>query len=922
MMKVRRLAAVLGGLAVTAVLSSNLWGDPTPRKDRAATLPGEDRRPNQPTDEAALARTKFEAGGVVTYRPEKGDLFFALQLQPRLQPVPRRPRDLVVLVSASAGQAGPAWTAARQLAKGALSAAAPGDRVALWCVSTPEPAFTRCLTGGLVSPTADAKRVEKALAELGKQYPAGDADLKGALGRALDSLGAADPARQRAVVYLGDGHSTHAPFSAADRALLAGRMARDGVQFFAVPLGAQPHPHNLHGLATGSGGLVVRVELLRDRLEDTLPRLEAALAAPVLYPTGLDLPAAVTERYPSRLPPLRGDAPTLVVGRMKQAKELRFTVTGRVPGKAGAVSVPAVEAVREPEADNFFLVGMAEQWARAKDQPALIRADRALVAAFEQGRLDLRELLVGAATALRENELREARALYERAKRLAPQDREVASGLKVVASLEGGRLTRQDLLRELDRPDREVGRVDKTGRVLRGRREQLVALLQAAGGKGDEAAAAPEDLKAHRDRVLLEEQKLSQAVEASLRQARREMAADPDGAYALVRSALAQVRAHPDLGDRARDELSRTLQNQLRAFQLRGAQMKLELAQQRQLAAVGAENQRHELERRAEEERDEARFRVYRNLMNQARYERFTQEKILEGLRQMQVEAALRGEPAAKATQAAYMQTQASYNLQVQQELRRRREQGFLAVLLEVEKSHIPFPDEPPIHFPPLATWQAIAKMRKEKYEVTSLPDDPKGRIAAQRIEKLLDETIDMKDFQAPMTLKEALSLIQDKLTAKYKDEDALPILVDSEAFKEENGDAPDIYDTQVKFPPFPRRMSIATALRLALSKVATNNATYLIRRNFIEVTTVERQTRERVLRVYPVGDLVIPISSPINPFAMGGMGSVLGGFGAAGGFGFAGGGFPGGGFGFPGGGFGFPGGGFPGAGLSSTLGS
>ena len=42
-----------------------------------------------------------------------------------------------------------------------------------------------------------------------------------------------------------------------------------------------------------------------------------------------------------------------------------------------------------------------------------------------------------------------------------------------------------------------------------------------------------------------------------------------------------------------------------------------------------------------------------------------------------------------------------------------------------------------------------------------------------------------------------------------------------------------------------------------------------MIRRNFVEVTSIERQTSDRVLRVYPVGDLVIPISSRTNPFAM-----------------------------------------------------
>jgi len=272
---------------------------------------------------------------------------------------------------------------------------------------------------------------------------------------------------------------------------------------------------------------------------------------------------------------------------------------------------------------------------------------------------------------------------------------------------------------------------------------------------------------------------------------------------------------------------------------------------------------------------------VFRNMMNAARFERYTEEKVLAGLRDMQTEALYKGQSPPVATQAAYLQVSASYNLQVQDELRRRRELGFLAVMLEVEKSHVPFPDEPPIHFPPLATWQKILEYRKAKYEVTGLPDDMEGRKEAQKISRLLEEPIEMKDFQLPMTLKEALGLFYEKMAAKGLE---LPILVDTEAFKDGNNDAPDIYDTPVKFPPFPRRMSLATALRMALSKIPTGNATYLIRRNFIEITTIERQTSERTLRVYPVGDLVIPISSPFNPFAGQGAGGV--GLGGMNGFG------------------------------------
>src|SRR5687767_3550221 len=67
---------------------------------------------------------------------------------------------------------------------------------------------------------------------------------------------------------------------------------------------------------------------------------------------------------------------------------------------------------------------------------------------------------------------------------------------------------------------------------------------------------------------------------------------------------------------------------------------------------------------------------------------------------------------------------------------------------------------------------------------------------------KLLNESMDLEAFQNPMTLKESLGLFYEKFAAKGKE---LPILVDTDAFKRFNPDCPDIpdiYDTQIQFPP------------------------------------------------------------------------------------------------------------------------
>jgi tetratricopeptide (TPR) repeat protein len=875
--RVRRFVVVAAGLAVTALVSSSFTqGEPgkgRPEAGRPEVAPRGARPGLGGLDgpEKALAESKFDKGGTLTYRTLEGETYFALQLQPKLDAVPARPRDYMIVVSSSAVMAGVHWRVAGQIAEGIIKKAAPTDRVSLWVVSTPE--STACLTKNLLDPKEGAKEVKAAITELQtKIYPAGDTDLKGGLGKILASLDG-QKRRQRIILFLGDGQSTHNVINPADRTALCQEMVKQNIVFFSVPLGEQMSPENLHGFATGTGGLVLRTRAQEENLDDVLARFEKAFSAPVLYPTGIKLAGEVTEFYPGKLPPVRGDAPTLVIGRMKKpAPKLAWTVTGTVGG--AEITRTQEEAMTAPEPDNFFLISMVRQWRNAGLQPALIRADRALALAYQQNRLQHQDLLLNAEVAVHKNELEAAARLFKDAKELAPHDPQADAGLKIVADLRSGKLTREAILRELDK--RKVDRVEKINgkvRLTRGDIVQLAQLGKLNEAKDDDPPNVPKVgrddlLQAHRDRVLIEEQKMTQTVEESLRQARADLGTDPDAALEVLRNALLRLRDHPDIGDRVRDVLSDRIQTALREVSSQGRAIKLKKEEQQRIVAVIKQNRDNEAQRITLEERTEAQFRVFKNLMALARVEEKTKHDVIYGLWAMEAEARLKGQPIPVVTKAAYDQVLAMYHLRKNAELKRLREERFLSVMLEIEKSHVPFPDEPGIYFPPLATWEAIRKMRKEKYEVSSLPDDYKGRLEAKSVERLLEEQIDMKDFQAPMNLKEALGLFMEKFAAKGKD---LPILVDTEAFKEEAPDAPSIYDTNIQFPAYPKKMQLSTALRLALSKVNPPIATYLIRRNYIEITTIDRQTREKVLRVYPVGELVIPIAQNIGGFQGGG---------------------------------------------------
>src|SRR5579872_3457535 len=89
-------------------------------------------------------------------------------------------------------------------------------------------------------------------------------------------------------------------------------------------------------------------------------------------------------------------------------------------------------------------------------------------------------------------------------------------------------------------------------------------------------------------------------------------------------------------------------------------------------------------------------------------------------------------------------------------------------------------------------------------------PTAPRAEpLTVQRLAELLDEVIDTADFQQPMNLKEALGLLRQRF-ARLGTE--LPLQMDVKSFTEENPDAPNIYDTQIQFPEFPRRMQLGAA--------------------------------------------------------------------------------------------------------------
>jgi hypothetical protein len=147
-----------------------------------------------------------------------------------------------------------------------------------------------------------------------------------------------------------------------------------------------------------------------------------------------------------------------------------------------------------------------------------------------------------------------------------------------------------------------------------------------------------------------------------------------------------------------------------------------------------------------------------------------------------------------------------------------------------------------------LAAKTGQAQPRAPEAQAQPGKDDLPGGKRATATKKpllILEEKIDVDKFGASLSLKDALGVLQKDLADRGME---LDIIVDADAFKELNPDAPDVFDTQVRISPIARKLTVATLLRQMLNKVATGNASFLVFRDYVLVTTVERSGIESLL--------------------------------------------------------------------------
>jgi tetratricopeptide (TPR) repeat protein len=766
--------------------------------------------------------------------------------------------DLVILVDTSAPQAGAFRQQQLELLESLVGQAKPEDRICLLAADLK----AVNLSSGFVAPSSP--EMQAALARLRQRAPLGAMDLELALRGVLAAVESEKSSRPRAVLFIGEGLSRAHLLTAESLRQLGEAFRSARIPVSAVAVGPQIDWETLAILTVQTGGRLLPegdpAELASECLK--------ALKAPVAYVAEVKTPAAIKELLPSPVPPLRADRPTVVVGTCQAVGEMSLSLTLDQGGQRQPLNISAV--FPEPLDTNSHLVQLVSA-ARSSGGVLLPVADW--------------------------NHLQ---AIAETVGKTLDQTTQLAVQALRTGDVEGAIELAHQVLKE--DPENETARLVLTTAQHMAQNGAAQGQPQGApGGQAPPLVLAPEGgsplplppmseeegrlvNEFERQRTLIE-QRVTAEVVGEINAAREMMATNPQAAIDNLKLLLERVQRVPELAASLRAQLQRQIEVALREASRRQVELEQRRQEQLEIQAAAREQQllAESLLRRQEQ---------VRQLME--RFSSLLEEKRFQEADEIVAAQARELDPENPVPLLAMHNARMEGNLDKEIFFRVERQRKMLDTLFEAERSHVPFPDEPPVVYPPAEVWQEITHRRKARYSAVSLAREG---TAERRINEELRRPTEMQFLDTP--LSDAISVI--------KDRHQIEIQLDQKALR----DAGIATDQPVTLDV--KGISLRSALKLLLRPL---DLTYVIQDEVLMITTPEEAENRLSIKVYPVGDLVIP---PYSPASMGGMG-IFGGFGGFGGMGGGWGGM-GGGWGGMGGFGGGWGGGFGGGGWGGRFG-
>ena len=776
---------------------------------------------------AAGADPNPGAAQLAVYTQPDGTSFFALGLKaPGGLPAAKQ-HDVVVLVNTSASQTGEYRDKALAALDVLLANLGPQDRVQLMAVDLD----ASPMTSGFVA--ANSPELAQATEKLRRREPLGTTDIQKALDAAAASLsGSTAP---KSIVYIGDGRSRLNLLlpEAYDR--LIGSLVDQRIAVSSLAVGPQVDLQLLGALAANTGGVVLEGDKLA--AADAGKRLAAVGDGTVVWPTKATWPAAFTEVLPKRVPPLRTDRESIVIGTFKGTGPFDVQIAAATP--AGDQTLSWKVAAGASNEDNGYLPrlvsigkssgGLALPLAGAQ----ILKEMGQGMTAGAQGLTELaRQALVGGDRASAEKLAREALAQN-------PQD-DTASAVLSAAT--------------------EKSPPGKNGKAANG--ANGAANLNLVGKAPATAEPAPAEgslLNEVEAQRRLRAQSLTAEVQNAITQARKRMSKEPGLVIQDLRSQLEAVRQAKELAPEVLDQLKGQIETALRETERMRVVAETRQQREQELFARAQEERMILDDLTRKQDKETALMERFSALMNEGRH------KVAEEQVALEAQKLQAGDPVPNPV--PLLATHVSRMVGYYQEfsaMRVERQKKTVESLFLVDKAHIPFPDEPPIVYPEAEIWRQLSERRKHEY---SSMDLAKKGPAEQLILDALKAPVEEFDFdQTP------LNDVIEHLNKVHK----INIVLDSKALEEVSLDPSTTPITKTL-----KGISLRSALKLTLSD---HDLTYVIKDEVLLITTKDRADANLVTKVYPVADLVLPIQSSGMMGGFGGLGGMMGGIGGMGG--------------------------------------
>ncbi|RCS54678.1 hypothetical protein DTL42_05995 [Bremerella cremea] len=774
-----------------------------------------------------------DATKVATYQQAAGPRYFAMSVSLDEKPVPT-PSEVVVLIDTSASQAAAYRQDSIATAKAILKALPSDSRVQVLAGDL----YAVHLTKSFVAPQSE--EAEAAITELAKRTPLGATDLIALVDETVGTF-SKNSKLNRSIIYIGDGCSRANYLSTEEFSALVDELCQDKVVFNSLAIGPDRDIEVLATLANHTGGMV-QIDNNEVTPEEAGVRLAALATTPVVWPVSAKYSANVVEAYPKHFPPLRADRDSIVIGVLEANAPTGTPVSVEVKG-SGDFAKSWVAKPDETSDDHAYLPQLLEI-ARKNDGLNLPTVGSA-------GLRETASVLMASAEE------------YTRlgAQALAIGDKEGAARLaKAALEFDPNHPRAQAILEASKKPEAEEPKKEEKPPVRRGAavRQIPVHFVAYQAEENSDDASAPLNLGSDDGAFLREtdinkvrnEQVIVAEITDRLRQARDDMATDPAGVSNALKLLLKQLERVPDMSGDVRGRL----RNQIVAA-LRESQGLTRFVESRRNEA--AEREAIARERQALTEklvRDEDRARVimemFDALMDEGKYVE-AREAALD-VRSM--------DPTNQAAVAGYDNSEIVGTYRETMALREQRYNRYIATMMQAEISSVPFPDEPPIVYPDADFWEEIY-YRKEKYGSVDLASTG---TAEQKIFQQLDAETKIQFIDTPL----------EDVVNYLKTLHGIEIQIDNRALEDLSltSDMPVTRNIE--------GISLRSALRLMLKEL---DLTYIVANEVLMITTQEEADSELITKVYPVADLVLPVSARVGTMGGGGMGGGMGGMGGGG---------------------------------------